>query len=299
MVGAGAFGVFLRWLQDQTAFNELGLADKSAFHVMVPLFLLAAALVFRHFLNDYERRGLVLPEDFYRALETDMRLFELLRWAFGGVICLGALLLLMSTETDRYAGMQRVLSLLFFASGLALPLLLHLADRQPGPRWIPCTLSLLPVLAYSLWLVLTYRENSINPVAWAYVLPVGTAIMGMLTFFRLAGFAFGAADGRRAMFDCMFCALLLIMSLADERYTGMQAILLGSALMLILLNWTMVENLEQRELAQPTPKKGDGLEKLEIPVQKMMDFNRLPTSEECRAADEKRRQEEEELRRGR
>ena len=27
VIGAGAFGVFLRWLQDQTAFNELGLAD--------------------------------------------------------------------------------------------------------------------------------------------------------------------------------------------------------------------------------------------------------------------------------
>ena len=28
--GAGAFGVFLRWLEDQLAFNELGLAEKSA-----------------------------------------------------------------------------------------------------------------------------------------------------------------------------------------------------------------------------------------------------------------------------
>ena len=31
--GAGAFGVFLRWLQLQLAFNELGLPDPSAFHV--------------------------------------------------------------------------------------------------------------------------------------------------------------------------------------------------------------------------------------------------------------------------
>ena len=60
----------------------------------------------------------------------------------------------------------------------------------------------------------------------------------------------------------------------------------------------MVENLEQREKPQAAPQKGDGLEKLEIPVQKMRDFNRLPTAEECKAADEKRRQEEEEFRKG-
>lgn len=298
VIGAGAFGVFLRWLQDQTAFNELGLADKSAFHVIVPLFLLAAAWVFRRFLIQFESQGLVLPGDFYQALETDMRLLELLRWAFGAIICAGALLLLISTETDRFAGMQRALSLLFFLSGLSLPLQLHLADRSPGPRWVLCLLSMPPMLAFSLWLVLSYRENAINPVAWAYVLQVGTAIMGMLTFFRLAGFAFGAPDGRRAMFDSMFCALLMIMSLADERYTGMQAILLGCALMLLLYNWIMVENLEQREKPKAAPQKGDGLEKLEIPVQKMRDFNRLPTAEECKAADEKRRQEEEEFRKG-
>ena len=42
--GAGAFGVFLRWLEDQLAFNEEGLADPSAFHYLVPLFLVASAI---------------------------------------------------------------------------------------------------------------------------------------------------------------------------------------------------------------------------------------------------------------
>ena len=43
--GAGAFGVFLRWLEDQLAFNEEGLADPSAFHYLVPLFLVACVVV--------------------------------------------------------------------------------------------------------------------------------------------------------------------------------------------------------------------------------------------------------------
>ena len=41
--GAGAFGVFLRWMQHQMAFNELGLPEKSLFHPVLILFALAAA----------------------------------------------------------------------------------------------------------------------------------------------------------------------------------------------------------------------------------------------------------------
>ena len=41
VAGAGAFGVFFRWLQDMIAFNELGLVDRSVFNYLVPLFVLA------------------------------------------------------------------------------------------------------------------------------------------------------------------------------------------------------------------------------------------------------------------
>ena len=37
--------------------------------MLVPLFLLAAAWVFRRFLIQFESQGLVLPGDFYQALE--------------------------------------------------------------------------------------------------------------------------------------------------------------------------------------------------------------------------------------
>ena len=42
VAGAGAFGVFLRWLQDQLAFDENGLSEKSVFNFLVPLLLIAA-----------------------------------------------------------------------------------------------------------------------------------------------------------------------------------------------------------------------------------------------------------------
>ena len=56
--GAGAFGVFLRWLQLQLAFNELGLPDPSVFHIGLILYAVAAAFVFLYFVNRYEKQRL-------------------------------------------------------------------------------------------------------------------------------------------------------------------------------------------------------------------------------------------------
>lgn len=293
VAGAGAFGVFLRWLQDQTAFDEMGLADPSVFHFLVPLFVIAAAFVFLRFLRAQERERLCLPGDLSGALGSDIRLLVILRWLFGGIIAIGSLLLFAATETDPYSGMQRVLALLCFLSGISLPLLLELADRETEKMLLPCLLSMVPMLANAFWLVLSYRNNSINSVPWSYAMEVATAVMGGLTFFRLGGFAFGAPDGKKAMFDAMLGAVLFLMSLADERYTGMQLILFGWALMLILYNWIMVENLrpDGRRAPDRAPREGD-LEYLDVPIDKMLQFNRLPTAEECKAADEKRRREE-------
>ena len=47
--GAGAFGVFLRWLQTQVAFNDEGLPDPSVFNVLVPLVILIAGALFFFF----------------------------------------------------------------------------------------------------------------------------------------------------------------------------------------------------------------------------------------------------------
>lgn len=44
--GAGAFSVFIRWLQTMLAFNEDGLVDSSIFNVLVPLMVIIAGTSF-------------------------------------------------------------------------------------------------------------------------------------------------------------------------------------------------------------------------------------------------------------
>ena len=91
---------------------------------MVPAFLLAAALVFWRFLKVFEKNKLSLPEDFRLAFRNESRLFVPIRWAIGLLMAAGGLLLLMTSELDKYAGLLRVLSLAAIAAGVAFPLLM-------------------------------------------------------------------------------------------------------------------------------------------------------------------------------
>ena len=266
VAGAGAFGVFLRWLQDQLAFNDAGLPDKSALHVMVPVYIAVCALLFRHIVKGYRKAGKCLPENFFEAFRNEGKLYSLLRWVCGIVMAAGGALLLATSELDKYAGMLQVLSIVAIVAGLSFPLLMAAANKPGSNLSLLCLPAFAPLFLYAVWLVYCYRANSINPVVWSYVLEVFTVIVALVAFFRVAGFPFQNPRPERCLFEVMFAAMLCLMSLADERYMGMHMILLGSALMLLYENWVMVCNLgpipEKKEEAPAAQESGDGFEHL-------------------------------------
>lgn len=263
VAGAGAFGVFIRWLQDQLAFNDEGLAERSWFHLIVVLYILAMAFVFLRFVNRERDRRRSLPEGFCQALANPGRLYAVLRWAAGGVVCLGALLLFSASELDEDVMLLRVLAAVALAFGLSYPWLLSLANKPPlKHRGLLCLVSMLPVLLFAIWLIVCYKENAINSVAWSYAIEFVTIVAAMAAFFRLAGFCFDAAKPWRCMFTCMFGCGMCVMSLADERYMGMHLIFLGCAAFLLLCNWLMFSHL-QKGSPVPKPQPDDGFERLD------------------------------------
>ncbi len=263
VAGAGAFGVFLRWLQDQLAFNEYGLADPSAFHVMLPAFILICALVFRNFVKQYEKAGLRMPESFSAAFRNEGRLYAVLRWTIGIFMTVGGIVLLMTSELDKYAGMLRAISLIAILAGPCFTALTTLANRENARPNLLCALAFVPIFLFATWLVYCYRANSINSVIWAYVVEVGTVIMAMIAFFRVAGFPFNAPKPRRCLFDVMFAAMLCLLSLADERYMGLHLILFSAALMLLFYNWVLISNLQEEKKEEVASEiSDDGFEHL-------------------------------------
>lgn len=261
VAGAGAFGVFLRWLQDQLAFDENGLSEPSVFNFLVPLLLLAAAWMFTRFINKIQDDKLYVPRDFCDALFNPGKLFAVARWAIGLLMCLGSVVLLMTSETDVDADFIRIICLLGFLSGLAFPFVLGSAnyDEFANVRFVRLCM-MMPILLFSAWLILCYKQNSYNSVVWSYVIEMATIIVALLAFFRIAGYAFFAPNWRKCMLAIMMGAAMCIMSLADERYMGMHIIMLSAALMLILYNWILFKNLRKKikrsEIQEPQSDEG-------------------------------------------
>ena len=250
VAGAGAFGVFLRWLQTQVAYNDEGLPDASFLNFLVPLAIVAAGIVFFVFVRRWKTTRCYLPGAFNKALENDALLYAVVRWFCGALMALGAIWLFAASEADRDAGFYRVLSVLGLLAGASFPFILGEANMtEPRRKWV-CVASLFPMLLYAFWLVTCYKVNAINGVLWHYAVEVVACCVILVAFFRVAGFAYSASDAWNSLFFCMFGAFLAIVCLADGRYMGQQLMLLATALMLMLCNWIMIKNLRRRK-AEP------------------------------------------------
>lgn len=248
VAGIGAFGVFFRWMQLMLAYNDEELPDASAWNVLVPLLIAAGAFVFYRFLAKMKKDSVYLPEDFFGALKNDTKLYAVCRWAIGILMILGSVLLFATCELDKNVIFLRVLAGFGVLAGISFPLLLASANKpHVTGRSMMTLFALMPILFFAVWLLTCYKQNSINPVTWDYILELITLIASLLAFFRMAGFAYGVPDPSRSMFFCMFGGMLCIMSIADSRYLAQQIMLAAAALMMIMFNWIMVANLEHRE----------------------------------------------------
>ena len=182
VIGAGAFGVFFRWMQLQLAY-ENGLPGKSVWHAFVLLLIAASAAVFYYFIRNFEKAGLTVPGSFFEALSNKGRLFTVLRWLFGGILCAGSIMLFLTSELDANVTFLRVLSGFGLLCGISYPLLLSCANRPHAVSNTTVTLlAILPLFFICTWLLTSYKQNSINPIIWNYVLEVLTLIVVMLAF---------------------------------------------------------------------------------------------------------------------
>jgi len=261
VAGAGAFGVFFRWLQTQIAFDEKGLVGKSFCNVLVVLVILAAAFVFLRFVDRFKNRRFYLPEEFKDVFANSGKLFTVARWAIGALMFIGSMALLITCETDKNADFLRVLAALGALTGISFPFILSAPAKEPFRNGLVCLYMFLPIATFAVWLLASYKANDINSVTWAYAVEIISICAAMIAFFRVAGFAFSSPSPWRSMFFAMFGAFMCIMCLADERNIGMQIMFLASAAMLLLYTWIIVSNLKQRDPEVKIPTR-DGFDKL-------------------------------------
>ena len=95
----------------------------------VLLLIAASAAVFWYFIRKFEKAGLSLSGNFFEALSNKGKLYTVLRWVFGGILCAGSALLFMGSELDANVTFLRVLAGFGLLSGISFPLLLSSFTR--------------------------------------------------------------------------------------------------------------------------------------------------------------------------
>ena len=264
----GAFGAFFRWLQMQVAKDaETGMMGPSILNILVPLTIICAAVLFYLRIKKLVDGGNVLPTEFYSALKGSSVLCPVISWVIGGVTAIGGVVAMLNVALDAQRGLYTVIACLAILCGLSFPLICSAAHKRYSPGLTSLFMTL-PVVMYCLWLIACYKANSNNPNLWVYAIEIIAVCCLIIAFYYTAGFPFGRARPRHAVYFCMMGAFLGIVTLADSRYMGLQLILLGSAGMLIMENWLIVRNVRNKDDApEASPSPAAEAVKAEEPAQ--------------------------------
>ena len=133
--------------------TKTGCRNRASLIFLYRSMLLAAAWMFTRFINKIQDDKLYVPRDFCDALFNPGKLFAVARWAIGLLMCLGSVVLLMTSETDVDADFIRIICLLGFLSGLAFPFVLGSAnyDEFANVRFVRLCM-MMPILLFSAWL---------------------------------------------------------------------------------------------------------------------------------------------------
>ena len=122
--------------------------------------------------------------------------------------------------TSRLGLAEGVLTLLCAASLFtAVPVCRRSGSREAGgsasQAAINGNLLLVPVVVFVVRLVLSYREDSVNPALAAYYVSLLALVLMTLAFYRLASFAFQSGSSRCFLVYAVPAIVLCLASLAD------------------------------------------------------------------------------------
>ena len=108
-LGASAFCMFFRWMQNMIAFDDLGLNTPGFWNVLVIVAIIGAGVLFASFLKKLKDIRYYMPDNFFKAYSIDGKLPAFLRWTFAAIMAIGGFLIIGQAEVQKDAGLYIVL----------------------------------------------------------------------------------------------------------------------------------------------------------------------------------------------
>lgn len=134
----------------------------------------------------------------------------------------------------------------FSSRGRLPPLRCPRGCRSGGRQPIQSAFLLIPVVFCVIRLVVTYREDSIDPSLSAYYVELLALVFLTLSFYRLSSFAFFAGQSRRFLLYSMEAIVLCAAVLADPLPGYTRLYFAGGALVLLGFVLLRLDRLSQK-----------------------------------------------------
>ena len=255
-----AFGIFSRWLQNMTAFEENGLyISGSLWGIVLTILCIAAAGTMFGFARYYKKNlGLTCAPDPGVAFAGSGLLHKIIYLVIALIMAAGSVMLLITAGDAEaplgmdFSGLLRILALLGLLTAGGFLGIAGGANRKETPDGSPrqagfCLAATLPIAFCCFWLIVSYRQDAVTSVVWSYAPEILAIACSLLSFYYAAGHAYGRGKPFATIFFCNFGAFLCFVTLPDERLIAQQIMFFGIAGMQLFLSWMLVSGLRRRE----------------------------------------------------
>ena len=249
-----AFGGFLRWLQNQSAFEaETGLMVPGAIKIHIPAMMLIAAAVMYAFVRRLKNELPAGPKDAYGVFNATSMFYPLTFYIIALLYLLGGFVTFSGAGRTAAPVLYMLLGIVGFVCGITVPMLCKCARKHYAPRFV-AFIMVQPILLFALWLVTSYKVNASRPALWSYAVEIIAAAVVLVSFYYNAGFAYGVPNAHRSVFFSMLGAFMCCMTLSDAREPGMYLMLAATAILLVLEAWLVVKNLGEAVSEETSPE---------------------------------------------
>ena len=255
-----AFGIFSRWLQNMTAFEENGLyISGSLWGIVLTILCIAAAGTMFGFARYYKKNlGLTCAPDPGVAFAGSGLLHKIIYLVIALIMAAGSVMLLITAGDAEaplgmdFSGLLRILALLGLLTAGGFLGIAGGASGKETPDGSPrqagfCLATTLPIAFCCFWLIVSYRQAPVTFQVWSYAPEILAIACSLLSFYYVAGHAYGRGKPFATIFFCNFGAFLCFVTLPDERLIAQQIMFFGIAGMQLFLSWMLVSGLRRRE----------------------------------------------------
>ena len=259
-IGMGAVLSFCRWLQNQIAFDDDGLLVSSSLNWTIALLMIGSCVWYYFIIRGMKNSGFNQHADFKTAFSEGSKNFMIIVWIFGILMALGGLIYLFSSIDVSNSGLDMIYGILCIISGIAIPMAFSPLTSSSSKGTIAFLMTI-PIIQLCFGLLGCYKLNSTNPTIWEYAPEILAFSATLLTYYYVAGFAYGRSFTLRAFFFAMTSITFNICCIADDLNFGQVIIILTTVGIFALMLWRMFLNL-----SDPDNKKFTKADNLVNPI---------------------------------